>query len=95
MRNIELASLLGTGAEAVARWDEGRAYPEANTEKTLLEIEYIVDLLTDYYQPHEAREWIFSGQKLLSGVSPAELIRNGRVDDVLRLVAQLRETVYF
>ena len=77
------------------RWDEGRTYPEANAEKTLVEVEYIVDLLADLYQPDEAREWIFSAQKLLSGASPAELIREGRVDEVLRLVCRSREAVYF
>jgi uncharacterized protein (DUF2384 family) len=95
MRDGDLASLLGTRTETVSRWNQGRAYPEVITEKTLLEVEYIVDLLADIYQPEEAREWIFSAQKLLSGAVPADLIRDGRADEVLRLVGQLRETVYF
>jgi DNA-binding transcriptional regulator YiaG len=33
MRDAEVANLLRTGPETVSRWDEGRAYPEANTEK--------------------------------------------------------------
>ncbi|HEY3721085.1 MAG TPA: hypothetical protein VGL41_13215 [Roseiarcus sp.] len=94
MRDDEVANLLGTRAETVSRWDEGRAYPETNTEKTLLELEYIVDLSADFYEPAEARKWIFSAQKLLSGASPAELIHEGKVDDVLRLVGQLREAAY-
>jgi hypothetical protein len=95
MRDEEVAILLGTRPETVSRWDEGQAYPEVNAEKTLLEIEYIVDLLADFYEPIEARTWIFSSQKLLFGASPAQLIREGKVDDVLRLVGQLREAVYF
>ena len=94
MRNIEVANLLGTRPETVSRWNQGRAYPHANTEKTLLELEYIVDQLADFYSPNEARQWIFAPQKLLDGVSPAELIRNGRIDEVMRLVSQLREAVY-
>jgi uncharacterized protein (DUF2384 family) len=94
MRNIEVANLLGTRPETVSRWNQGRAYPHANTEKTLLELEYIVDQLADFYSPTEARQWIFAPQKLLDGVSPAELIRNGRIDEVMRLVSQLREAVY-
>ena len=90
-----MASLLGTGTETVSRWDEGRAYPEVDVEKTLLEVEYITDLLADFYAPDEARTWMFSAQKLLSGASPAELIQKGRVDEVLRLVGQLREAAYF
>jgi len=94
MRHIEVANLLGTRPETVSRWNNGRAYPHASTEKTLLELEFIVDQLSDFYQPNEARQWIFSPQKLLGGASPAELIREGRIDDVRRLVNQLRDGVY-
>jgi transcriptional regulator with XRE-family HTH domain len=94
MRHIEVANLLGTRPETVSRWNQGKAYPHASTEKTLLELEYIVDQLSDFYDPSEARQWIFSPQKLLEGISPAELIRNGRIDEVLRLVNQLRESVH-
>ena len=95
MKNIEVANLLGTRPETVSRWNQGRAYPHAGTEKTLLELEYIVDQLADFYEPNEARQWIFAPQRLLTGMSPAELIRNGRIDEVMRLVNQLREAVHF
>ncbi|TMJ86325.1 MAG: DUF2384 domain-containing protein [Alphaproteobacteria bacterium] len=94
IRNIEVANLLGTRPETVSRWNQGRAYPHSNTEKVLLELEFIVDQLSDFYEPNEARQWIFSPQKHLGGVSPAELIRQGRIEDVRRLVNQLREGVY-
>ena len=94
MRHIEVANLLGTRPETVSRWYQGRAYPHASTEKTLLELEYIVDQLADFYEPNEARQWIFAPQKLLEGASPAELICKGRIDEVLRLVSQLRDAVY-
>lgn len=94
IKNIEVANLLGTRPETVSRWNQGRAYPHASTEKALLELEFIVDQLSDFYQPTEARQWMFSPQKLLAGVSPAELIRQGRIGEVRRLVDQLRDAVY-
>lgn len=94
MRNIEVANLLGTRPETVSRWNQGRAYPHAGTEKTLLELEYIVDQLSELYEPDDARIWMFSPQKLLGGEKPAELIRGGRIDEVLRLVNQLRDSSY-
>lgn len=94
MKNIEVANLLGTRPETVSRWNQGRAYPHAATEKTLLELEYIVDELSDFYEPNEARQWIFAPQKLLAGASPAELICAGRIDEVMRLVGQLRDAVH-
>ncbi len=94
IKNIEVAILLGTRPETVSRWNQGRAYPHARTEKTLLELEFIVDQLSDFYEPNEARQWIFGPQKHLNGESPAELIREGRIDEVRRLVDQLRDAVY-
>ena len=60
MKSIEVAKLLGTRPETVSRWNQGRAYPHSNTEKTLLELEYIIDQLADFYEPNEARQWIFA-----------------------------------
>lgn len=94
MRHVEVANMLGTRPETVSRWNQGRAYPHARTEKTLLVLEFIVDQLSDFYEPNEARQWIFSPQKQLDGVSPAELVRDGRIDEVRRLVNQLRDGVY-
>src|SRR5437763_15529738 len=94
MKHIEVANLLGTRPETVSRWNQGRAYPHSNTEKALLELEFIIDQLSDFYEATEARQWIFSPQKHLAGASPAELIRQGRIEEVRRLVNQLREGVY-
>jgi hypothetical protein len=94
LRHTDVANVLGTRPETVSRWNQGRAYPHANTEKTLLELEFIVDQLSDFYEPNEARQFIFSPQKLLDGQSPATLIREGRIDEVRRLVNQLRDAVH-
>jgi transcriptional regulator with XRE-family HTH domain len=94
MKDVEVANLLGTRPETVSRWNQGRAYPRATTEKALLELEYIVDQLADLYEPREARQFIFAPQKLLGGESPAALIGSGRIDEVMRLVAQIRDAVH-
>jgi uncharacterized protein (DUF2384 family) len=95
MRNVEVANLLGMRPETVSRWNQGRAYPQAKTERMLLELEYVVDQLSDFYEPNEARQWMFAPQKLLDGESPAALIRGNRMDEVMRLVRQLHEAVHF
>ena len=43
----------------------------------MLDLEYIVDQLSDFYEPRDARLWVFSRQKLLDGATPAELIQQG------------------
>jgi transcriptional regulator with XRE-family HTH domain len=94
MKNIDVANVLGLRPETVSRWNQGKAFPQPDAERTLLELEYIIDELSDFYDPQEARLWLFSRQKLLNGEVPAELIQKGRVDEVRSMIAQLRDSVF-
>ena len=94
MKNIDIANVLGLRPETVSRWNQGRAFPQPGAEKTILELEYIVDQLSDFYEPQEARLWLFSRQKLLNGEKPAELIQQGRTEEVLTVINQLRDGVF-
>jgi transcriptional regulator with XRE-family HTH domain len=94
LKNIDVANVLGMRPEQVSRWNQGKAFPQPDAEKTLLELEYIVDELSDFYDPQEARLWLFSRQKLLDGQTPAELIQKGRTDEVRNMIAQLRDGVF-
>ncbi len=94
IRQTEVAILLGTRPEQVSRWNKGQAYPRSSTERALLELEFIVDQLSDFYGPNEARQWLFSPQKYLNGRKPSELIQEGKIEEVRRLVNQLRDGVY-
>lgn len=94
LRSADVAQLLDTRPETVSRWNQGHAYPHRNTERMLLELEYIVDQLSDIYEPNEARQWLFARQQLLEGSSPAALIQSGRIEEVVRLVSQIRDAVF-
>lgn len=94
MRSADVANVLSVRPETVSRWNQGKAFPHPSTEKQLLELEFIVDQLSDFYEPKEARLWMFSRQKLLGGEVPADLIQKGRVDEVLTAVNQLRDGVF-
>lgn len=94
MRSIDVANLLGARPETVSRWNQGKAFPRPDTQKNLLSLEYIIDQLSDMYEPKEARLWLFSRQKLLGGASPANLIQEGKIDEVIEAVERLREGVF-
>lgn len=94
MKSIDVANVLGLRPETVSRWNQGKAFPQPDAERTLLDLEYIVDQLSDFYDPQEARLWLFSRQKLLDGQKPAELIQKGRIDEVRNMIAQLRDGVF-
>jgi hypothetical protein len=94
MRSVDVANLLGARPETVSRWNQGKAFPRPDAQKQLLNLEYIVDQLSDFYEPQEARLWLFSRQKLLCGGIPAEMLQQGRTDEVIALVDQMRDGVY-
>lgn len=94
MRSTDVANFLNVRPETVSRWNNGKALPHANTERQLLELEFIVDKLADIYEPQDARLWLFSRQRLLQDRTPAELIQQGHTDDVLAAVNQLLDGVH-
>lgn len=94
LRSADIANLLGTRPETVSRWNQGKAFPRPGAEQQLLDLEYIVDQLSDFYEPDDARLWLFSRQKLLNGERPADLINQRRTTEVIGLIDQLRDGVY-
>jgi uncharacterized protein (DUF2384 family) len=68
------------------------ASPRLQDEETILQ--ELVDELSDFYDQQEARLWLFSQQKLLGGQTPAQLIQQGHVEEVRRVIAQLRDGVF-
>jgi hypothetical protein len=89
IRSVDVANVLQIRPETVSRWNQGKAFPQPEAEKTLLDLEYVVDQLADLYEPDEARMWLLSRQKLLKGEVPAELIREHRTDEVINVIRQL------
>ena len=87
---MDVANLLGTRLETVSRWNLGKAFPRSDAERTLLDLEYLVELLSDIYQPEEARLWFYLRQKLLGGVALADMIRrkNSGADYCRRSIAR-------
>lgn len=94
MKGIDVAQLLGTRPETVSRWNAGRNQPQGETLYKLLELEYIVLRLGELYTPEEARLWVFGRHKALGDERPADMIQQGRIDEVLRAIDQLAEGVY-
>jgi hypothetical protein len=57
-------------------------------------LEFLLQELGEFYHPEEARLWLFSPHRLLGGERPADRIQQGRIDDVLALLDQLRDGAY-
>ncbi len=94
LRSVDVANIIGTRPETVSRWNQGKAFPRPDAQRVLVDLEYIVEQLSDFYEPHDARLWLFSRQKLLKGAIPAELLQKGRAGEVIAVIDQLRDGVH-
>ncbi len=57
-------------------------------------VQKVADQLSDFYEPADVRLWLFSRQKLLKSETPADLIQQGRANEVIAVIDQLRDGVY-
>jgi transcriptional regulator with XRE-family HTH domain len=86
----EVADLLGTTSQTISRWRRNVVQPEQERLRLLLDLDYLASQLADFYEPDEARLWLFARHPLLAGDRPFDRIKSGRIDDVLALIDQLR-----
>ena len=94
VKSREIAQLLDTTPQTVSRWHTGKAEPQPDRLQRLLTLEWLLAELAEFYEPEEARLWLFAPHRLLGGERPADRIQRGRLDDVLALIAQLRDGAY-
>jgi uncharacterized protein (DUF2384 family) len=95
LNSADIAAVTGTQPETVSKWNQSKAVPRPDAQRRLLDLDFIVELLSDLYDhPDEIRLWLFSRQKLLGGQIPIELIRSGKTEDVIAVIDQLREGVF-
>ena len=84
IRSVDVAQMLGTTPETVSRWNRGRAYPRPSKESLLVDLEYIVVRLSEFYSDAgTARGWLYSRHRYFGGARPVDLIQEGRIDEVL------------
>jgi transcriptional regulator with XRE-family HTH domain len=90
----DVAQLLGTTPGTVSRWSTGKIDPQRDRLLRLLELEFFLTGLSEFYSPEEATLWLFSPHKLLGGETAAARIQAGRTQDVFALLDQLRSGAY-
>jgi transcriptional regulator with XRE-family HTH domain len=90
----EVARLLNTTPETISRWRSGRTEPQPDRRDSLLRLEWLVNELSELYSPSEAHLWLFSPHKRLSGQRPVDLISAGQMEEVLQIIAQLKDGAF-
>ncbi len=90
----EVAQLLDTTPQTVSRWRTGKSSPQPDGLHRLLTLEWLISELAEFYEPDQARLWLFAPHRLLGGERPADRIQRGQLEDVLALISQLADGAF-
>jgi len=90
----EVAQLLDTTPQTISRWQTGRSSPQPDSLNRLLRLEWLAEQLGQFYEPDEARLWLFSPHGELGGERPADLVAGDRIDEVLAIIDRLQSAAY-
>jgi hypothetical protein len=78
-----VAVIVGRDAKTVGRWGAGSNEPGEREEALLRNTLQIVELLTSVDSPSVARAWFMGMNPQLDDNSPAEVVAEGRIRDVM------------
>lgn len=94
VKSRDVAQLLDTTPETVSRWSSGKAEPRRERLQRLLTLGFLVQQLAEFYSPDQARLWLFTPHRLLAGERPADRIQEGRLEEVIAIIDQLKDGAY-
>lgn len=80
-----LAAAMGVHRSQVTRWAQGRS-AQAENAWLLRDLAAAVSRLADFYQTGTINRWLFGANPDLDGEQPMELLRQGRLPEVLMAV---------
>jgi uncharacterized protein (DUF2384 family) len=94
LQGKDIANIVDTSTATVSRWSTGVSTPPLKAQTLIAELRYLVERLSDFYTPDEARLWLHSHHPLLHNERAIDLIHNGRFEEVLEVIERLDATVY-
>lgn len=89
----ELADALGVSRSQITRWLRGAGIDPLNAEKIDI-LELVLSNLLRLYDPEVARAWLFGLNPHLRDRRPIDLIRAGKVEELLSAIRQERAGSY-
>jgi transcriptional regulator with XRE-family HTH domain len=95
LTGVDVANVADVSKATVSRWSTGKAAPQPRTQLVLSDLRYVVDRLSEFYTPDEARTWLYSRNTLLNGERALDLIHEGRTtEEVLAAIERLAALAY-
>lgn len=86
---MEIGEIVGAGERSIQKWAAGTARPEGTKRDRLLELQYVIEELSDVYRPEGVDIWLHSRQRALQDRRPLDVLKAGEFQTVLKLVQRL------
>ena len=87
-----IAEMIGATPQTVSRWVTGKNDPQREHLDRLLEFDYLTERLAEFFEPEDAKLWLFAPHPQLNGQRPADLVAKGRQKEVLAVIARLQDS---
>lgn len=94
LSGVDVANVASVSKATVSRWTNGTGSPQTSTQLVLSDLRYVVDKLSEFYAPDEARAWLYARNNTLGGRSAIELIHDGKTEEVLESIESLANLTY-
>ncbi len=88
-----LADALGVSPAQITRWRRGQGIDPDNADRLDL-LELVMSYLSRMYEPSTAEKWLYGLNPHLRHRRPIDVIRNGRVEELLAAISQERAGSY-
>lgn len=86
----EIGEIVGVGTRQVQNWAAGHGTPASSKRlRQLLDLEYVVELVTEIYEDEGATMWLHARNRQLDGERPLDLIAKNETDRVIGLLDRL------
>jgi transcriptional regulator with XRE-family HTH domain len=94
LKGTDVANIASVSPATVSRWSAGTARPHPATQLLISDLRYVVDRLSELYDPEETRLWLYSRHRLLEGGRPIDFIHDSQADRVISIIESLDEGTY-
>lgn len=86
---VEIAEITGVQQRSVQNWAAGTTRPEGLQRDRLLELQYVIEQLSDVFDDEGIEIWLHRPQRMLHHKRPIDALRDGQFTDVLAVVDYL------
>jgi transcriptional regulator with XRE-family HTH domain len=84
----QLALALDVEKSSVTRWLQGKDKPAGESEERITALRYLAFRLSRIFHPEVANDWLCGINAFLGNQRPMDLIRTGRISEVIAAIEQ-------